>query len=385
MKRLLSIIFTGAFAVLVANTACEREEGVNLGLSAPDSLRTPANDVSVKIDLIANTSVVFEWKPGQAADGALLLYEVAFDKENGDFSNPVFKLASDGNGIQSKATIQHRDLNKIAGLAGIAALAKGRLKWTVLASKGTNVQQAAQTRLVNVERPAGFAEIPVDLYISGDATEYGTELGKAARMRQTRVNGQPRPGEFEIYTSLKAGTYRFVNRNTGTPVAFSLRGAQIQEGGTSTVTGAAKTYRINLDFNRATAQLTEIKEMGLWVSAQNKVTVALPYVGNSTWKVEDTPIEFFQFDWGRDERYKFRMRVNNGTGDDTFEWLGSSNADNQRPTAATPPAYFFLLPIPESQWDFTFKFATEADRRNANITVMLGPTAPDYAHEVKIR
>ncbi|MCU0354807.1 MAG: SusE domain-containing protein [Cytophagales bacterium] len=385
MKRILSIITVGALALLVANTACEREEGLNLNLTAPDSLRTPANDVSVRIDLIANPSVVFEWKPGQAADGALLLYEVAFDKENGDFSNPVFKLASDGNGVQPKATIQHRDLNKIAGLAGIAALAKGKLKWTVLASKGTNVQQAAQTRLVNVERPAGFSEIPVDLYLTGDATEFGTELSRAARLQQTRVNGQPRPGEFEIYTSLKAGTYRFLNRNTGTPVAFSLRGNLIQEGGTTTVTGAAKVYRINLDFNRATVQLTEIKEMGLWVSARERVTVTLPYVSNGMWKIENTPIEFVQQSWGRDERYKFRMRVNDGTGEDKNEWLGSSNADNQRATSSTPPAYFFLFPIAESQWDFTYKFATEVDGKNVDISVMLNSTAANYIHEVKIR
>ncbi len=379
MKRFLSILSAGLLAGLLANTACREEDGLNLGLTPPDSLRVPANDAFVKLEPTTTASVVFEWKPGRAADGALLLYEVAFDREAGDFSNPVFKVAADGNGGQNKATLSHKDLNAVAGLAGIGSLSRGRLKWTVLAAKGTNVQQAAQARLIELERPAGIAQIPADVYLTGDATEYGTDLSKAARLRQTNA------GEFEIYTSLKEGTYRFVDGTTGTPVSFSLVGDAIRETGTTAATGAAKAYRIRLDFNNAAAQLTEIKEMGLWFSPRKQVIVTLPYVGNGTWKVENTPIEFFQESWGRDERYKFRATVQTGSGPEEVEFFGSTKADNQRPNTGTPPEFYYLVPVDNSDYDFTYKFRSEADRANADITVLLGPDVPNYTHQVTIR
>jgi hypothetical protein len=366
-------------ALLIGHTSCKKDDAINLNLAAPDSLRVPSDNAFVKLNPTTSASVVFEWKPGTAADGSLVMYELAFDKEAGDFSNPVYKIASDGNGGQNRATLSHKDLNKIANLAGIASLAKGKLKWTVLASKGTNVQKASADRLLEVERPAGFSEIPADVYITGDATEYGAELSKAGRLKQVRA------GEFEIYTALKPGMYRFVNKTSGTPVSFSVTGNLIQENGETTVTGDSKVYRINLDFNNAAAKLTEIKEVGLWFSPKKQVIVALPYVGKGIWKVQNTPIEFFQESWGRDERYKFRLTVKEGGSADATEFMGSANADNQRPTASTPASFYYLVPVNNSDYDYTYKFRSELDKANADVTVFLSPDAEAYTHEITVR
>jgi hypothetical protein len=123
----------------------------------------------------------------------------------------------------------------------------------------------------------------------------------------------------------------------------------------------------------------------LWFSPKKQVIVALSYVGNGIWKVENTPIEFFQESWGRDERYKFRLTVKEGDAPETTEFMGSSKADNQRADANTPPEYFYLLPVNNSDYDFTYKFPSAADRANVDITVTLSPGAPNYLHEVKIR
>src|SRR5690606_37092931 len=114
--------------------------------------------------------------------------------------------------------------------AGIPALGTGKLKWTVLAAKGYNVQPAAETRLLEVERPNGFAEIPVDVYLTGEATEGGADLASALRLKSIGN------GVFEIYTSLKDGAYHFVDRTSGTPNTYSLDGAILKEGGESTHT-----------------------------------------------------------------------------------------------------------------------------------------------------
>lgn len=378
-KQYITLLFTGILAVLIGLPSCNKDDDPNLNLTAPDSLRVPTDNAFVKLNPTTNASIIFEWKPGVAADGSLVMYELAFDKEDGNFSNPVYKMASDGNGGQNRATLSHKDLNKIANLAGIASLAKGKLKWTVLASKGNNVQKSSASRTLEVERPAGFSEIPADVYITGDATEYGAELSQAGRLKQIRA------GEFEIYTALKTGTYHFVNKTSGTPVSFSVTGNLIQEDGETTVTGGTKVYRISLDFNNAAAKLTEIKEVGLWFSPKKQVIVALPYVGKGVWKVTNTPIEFFQESWGRDERYKFRLTTKEGSSADAMEFMGSVNADNQRPTSSTPASYFYLVPVNNSDYDYSFKFRSEADNSHADVTVFLSPDVEAYTHEITIR
>ncbi|MEZ0484340.1 SusE domain-containing protein [Fibrella aquatica] len=351
---------------------------INTNISDVTSFFSPNDNQSIKLLPATPATVVFEWDQARAEDGTLVLYELAFDNENGDFSKPIYKLASDQNGVMNKATVTHATLNRVAALAGIGSLGQGKLKWTVQASRGINVKQATQSRVLNVERPAGFAEVPAEVYLTGDATEAGTDLTKAIKLKSTSS------GVFEVYTSLKSGTYSFVDRTTGTAKSFNVDGTNIGENGTTTVTGPTKTYRIVLDFNNAAARVTEIKSVGLWVAGDNAVRTTLPYVGGGVWMIPNYKVEFVQFSWGRDERYKFRLTTVGADGKDAYEWLGSSNADNSRADANTPASYFFLLPIGESQWDYTYKFNGAVDNKNADIMVSLSPTGP-YTHRVTIK
>ena len=375
MKRqlLLLLCLTGLL------TQCkEPGRDINTNISDVKTFFSPNDNQSVKLLPATAAAVVFEWDQARAEDGTLVLYEVVFDKETGDFSKPVYKLASDQNGVQNKATIAHRDLNKIAALAGIGSLGVGKLKWTVNASRGINVKQAGQSRLIQLERPAGFTEIPSEVYLTGDATEAGTDVTKAIKLKSVK------PGEFEVYTSLKAGTYKFVDRTTGTAKTFNVEGTNIKENATTTVAGPAKTYRIYLDFNNAAARLTEIKSVGLWYSNDNAVRFELPYTGNGTWTLANTKIDFPEVPWGKEERYKFRLTVVGADGKDAYEWLGSSNSDNQRADANSPASYFYLQSIGESQWDYSYKFNGAVDGSKVDLLVSLSPTGP-YFHKITVK
>src|SRR6187549_514707 len=157
-------IFSWCLLMMAASvfiTACDDDDdSINTTISPVKSLFAPADNLFVKLAPTTEASVVFEWEQSKAEDGTLVLYEVAFDKESGDFSSPVYKLVSDSKGLENSLTLSHKDLNKIANFAGIPSLGTGKLKWTVLASKGINVIQAEAARNIEVERPAGFAEIP---------------------------------------------------------------------------------------------------------------------------------------------------------------------------------------------------------------------------------
>ena len=360
--------------------SCKKDDySLNTNLQPVAKLTAPLDNKYIKLQPTTSATVSFEWDQARAEDGSLVLYEVAFDKEDGDFSAPVAKFAADGGGVQNKLTLSHKDLNSIAGKAGIESLSTGKLKWTVLASKGYNIQPAAESKTIEVERPNGFAEIPTDVYLTGEATEAGTDLSKALKMKSTA------PGVYEIYTSLKNGKYHFTNRNTGTPTTYSILGTAVKEDGESEQTAGTKVYRIRLDFNNAAATTTEITSIGLWFAPDNKFLFEISYAGNSTWSIQNQLITFKQESWGRDERYKFRIAVKDSDGNPGEEWIGSSNADNNRPTSATQLSFWELRPITNNdQWNYCYKFATEVDLSNCDINLYFAADK-NYTHEVIVK
>jgi hypothetical protein len=339
---------------------------------------SPADNTSIKLDPPSNAAVTFEWSQARAADGTLVLYEVVFDKDGGDFSKPIYSTVSGTNGLDTKLVLSHGDLNKIANLAGIPSQSQGKLKWMVNASKGLNVMPAASARTMTVERPAGFSVIPGNLYLTGSGTEGGATLSQALPFK--RVSS----GVFELYSKLSPGDVKIVDATTGTPTNYYINGTKLLQGATTTnPTTTTGVYRMTLDFNNGSAVLTEIQSVGLWISAQNKVTVTLPYVAKGLWEIDNTPIEFFQFSWGRDERYKFIFTEKDAAGKVTMRQYGSTNTDNVPPTATTAAAYYNLVPVADDQWNNTFKFIGTADKKSADILVMMQPAA--YTHQVKVR
>ncbi|OOQ57753.1 SusE domain-containing protein [Mucilaginibacter pedocola] len=371
MKKIMKLASVVLLAVIAASSCKKENHPLDLNFTPVGTLATPNDNADVKLDPTSAATVLFKWDAAADADGGLILYEVAFDKDGGDFSKPAFKVMSDGGGVKPQVTITHKDLNKIAAAAGIASSTVGKLKWTVIASKGTNKKPASVARTLQMERPAGFAENPVDLYITGSATEGGTDLSKAVKLKKTE------DGVFEIYTSLKAGDYILTDKNSDGGKKYYVDNGIIKEGNTPvTVSGAEKVYRLNFDFTSATTKSMQINNIGLYMSAYNTEIGTLNYIGNGVFEAPNVAVEFYQFSWGRDERYKFVMHTAAGN-----EYVGSTNANNVAP-AGQPASYFYLVPVTGSQWDNTYKFDPSADKKNVKVDVMFQPAA--YTHKVTV-
>lgn len=378
MKNKFSKIFKAALVVLAVITGCKKDDTLkNTQVSAVNTLFAPANDAMVKL-VPKGGSTSFEWEQARAEDGGVVMYEVVFDKVDGDFSKPLYSFPSEGNGLYNRLTLTHVEMNKIAASAGIEALATGNLKWTVRSSKGINVKQAAESRTLQLERPAGFSEIPADLYLTGAASEGGADLSKAVRFKKMAE------GVFEIYTAISNGSYHFVDANSGTPTTFSVQNGTLTTNGTIEASGGTKVMRIRVDFNSAAANFAEIESFGVFLSGDNKVIFNLPYTSNGSFKAVDQPVAFKQEGWGRDERYKLQMKVKAEDGSSTTEWFGSTNRDNQAPTAATPAAYFNVVSVDNSQYDFSFKFYKEADNKNVDVEVLFRADG-NYTHTVTVK
>ena len=156
-----------------------------------------------------------------------------------------------------------------------------------------------------------------------------------------------------------------------------MDGSLIKEGSTPVAVTAAKNYKLTFDFNVATTAMEEIQSVGLWMSAYNKEIGQLDYIGNSTWQVAKLPIEFFQFSWGRDERYKFIVHTSAGV-----QYFGSTE-DNNGPPAGQPASYFFVEPVTNDQWANTYKFDPSADLHNVKVDVSFKADGA-YTHSVTV-
>jgi len=379
MKKLSWPLLLLLFTVGLLSGCRKDDGGLNETITPVTNLLSPATNIYVRLDPPSNAAVTFEWGQARAVDGTLVLYEVVFDKEDGDFSKPLYSTVSGSNGLDTKLVLTHSDLNRIANIAGIKSSAVGKLKWTVNASKGINVVTSTESHVMTLERPAGFATPPAALYLTGSGTEAGTNLAQALKFKSLSS------GVFELYTKLGPGDVKLVDATTGTPTSYYLDGNKLMEGNQGTSPAAtAKVYRVRLDFNNAAATLTEIESVGLWFAPENKVLVTLPYVGKGVWKVENTPLEFHQESWGRDERYKFLFMEKNAAGASSKQYYGSTNSDNQPPTASTAAAYYYLVPVSDAQYDYSYKFPKEADRKNIDVTLNLQADGP-YTHQVVVR
>lgn len=76
--------------MLLASSCTKDKRSINLNLKPVTNLLGPVYNSFV--DLSIGSTTKFEWQPTLAEDGSLVLYQVLFDKENGDFSKLLYRL-----------------------------------------------------------------------------------------------------------------------------------------------------------------------------------------------------------------------------------------------------------------------------------------------------
>ena len=363
--------------VVIAFANCKKDNTTlnNLNVVAVKTLYEPINNKSIVLTASATASVYFEWEPALSDDGALTLYQVAFDKVGGDFSHPLYVVSGDNNGANSHATITQKQINKIAAMAGIASSATGKMIWTVISSKGINPKIGAVSNTLEVTRLAGFAEVPATVFITGDGSEGGNVLASAGAMKSVS------DGVFEIYTQLTAGkTYYFTDAKVGTPRKFytDAKGTLL-EGTTNSTVATTGVYRIDLDFSIGASTITQITKVEYYFCPLDQFQFAFNYVANGVWTATNKTITFKQESWGRDQRYKFRMTTVNASGTQAFEWWGAPASLDATPTGVD--SYYYLVPADNSQWNDKFKFASIMDGALVDMSIIMSAAGP-YTHSI---
>lgn len=378
MKKIV-FYWTFIASLLLILAACTDTMGdPDNTLTEVKALVEPMDGKSIELLPAASASEYFEWEHAAITGGGPALYQIAFDRTEGDFSKPVYLTYSSNNGFNNNVTLTHKQLNKIVGLTGVGPSGTGSIKWTVFASKGTKAVKAMQENTLIITRLAGFPEeeIPVDLFVTGEASEGGIDAAKAHKMKAVST------GEFEVYTKLTAGKpFYFISATSGTPLRFSIVDGLLKKGGTSSV-ATDGVYRITLDFNTGASTLTLVTRMSFYFSPEGKILFDLPYKGYGVFEALAT-VTFKQEGWGRDERYKFRMFVkeDGGTAEEKeLEW-GTLNQTDSRPTATSPESYYYLQLLNPTQWDNKWKLMGDFDGNPAVYTIYLQADKP-YTHSI---
>lgn len=359
------LLLLGGFSLLFSG--CRRENALNLDVSSVESLYAPESGVDYDLDP-AGEDIAFLWSAATAADEGLVVYEVVFDRETGDFSHPVYRVCSDAKGLKTSALITHKQLNKAAAAAGAAAGETITLRWSVSSSKGDGRMISSESRLITVKRLNGFVDIPAQLFMSGDGAESGQQFLPLS------------DGEFEIFTHLKGGVpFSFVSALSGASQTYSLDGEILVADGSSTVPDDGE-YRIVVDFNSAAVTCSRIESFDLYFSPYGSPLGEFVYQGFGVWKSTKTTINLKEESYGLEERYKFRVTCENGI----ELWYGSASLDNNPPTSTTSADYYNLyLLSTENIWDYTYKFNHDLNGQDVDITVKM--QAPGvYTHTITL-
>lgn len=380
MKTLINIILSSYVLLFLYSCKTDNMNYSDAEVSAVNALYSPTENAAVKLVSAASASLFFEWEPAKTQDSGAALYEIVFDKVGGDFSQPIYRMTSNNNGYLSNATVTHKVLNSIATSSGINPGESGDVIWTIISSRGMNQVMSKQSRKLNITSLEGFAEVPNEVFVTGEGSETGTDINASMAFKQVS------PGEFEIYTRLEAGKkYVFIDRKSGTPrFFFSDDQVKLKEGSAENGMQVSKTgvYKVNLDFNVATITAIEITKVGMFFSPSNSVIVNMPYAGNGIFRGTGV-VNFKQESWGRDQRYKFQFEfIENGA--TKIGQFGTKNSTDNPPNSNSAPSYYFIKVLANnSQWDDKWKFIDAVDGNSTTLSIVLQGDK-DYTHTVTV-
>ncbi|PKB18837.1 SusE domain-containing protein [Flavobacterium sp. 5] len=388
INRLLSLM------AIILLMSCSENYELQIGFDAPESLLIPTANQVVAIDLENGTPTKFEWTKSNSYYGGVVIYEVAFDKEDGDFTDPLFKIFSNGGGGDNWLSLTPKQLIVIAKLANIGIDSEGTIKWKVIASQGGERKETKEIRTLKLKRPAGIAEIPNELFIYGSGFE-AKNIDNAMQCKEIE------DGVFEIFASLSNGDIKLCNSANADKVYYILDSnnkmieAENETG--ITINGTGKAYRIIVDFNLLTIKTTEIKSIKMMRTWEYELG-DLAYIGNHKFEVKNIALPFYH-DWGYpEERYRFWVNTNDGKeiwGSHLNDQMNASNipglaAFNTPPDGSEPAEYYNIynladIPSPgqNPDWIGMYKLPKGSENKHANVIIDMSPSG-DYKHYVNI-
>lgn len=364
--------------------SCQQDETYG-ELVPSDTLYLPRNNYS--IDLSMGRDITLEWK---SSGEGYVIYEVLFDTESGDFSEPVYVLTSDNNGSAPMANVSSSTLNTIAVRAGCLPGNSCNVKWTVRVWKGSESMLYEESRLLIITRANTVTPLPLQISGQGTAMENGAvEFVPAMPVSDTKGNPNyvsqvsMEIGGFECFTRLSAGDWTLTD-DQGRSFILEEDGTilQAEEGAVNTNQNEG-IYWVYLNFNTMKWSMKQIERVDFERRAGYGAVSAMDYEGNGVWALVD-------FDWGSesDSRYAFICYYTDGTSE---KWGHFEDDCRQSANPENVPGFLNVYRFNNAtvgEWEDTWKTKgdTEGIGQLATFRVYMNNEHADiYTHERSFR
>ena len=289
MKTRYSLLLM-AIALLFAGWSCTEKDNLapegNWDLSNPAIVSPSANSSIVLDETKPDSTIVFTWTGASSSAGFGVYYSVVIDTAGStNFDTPILTVKSGSSGTALSASITFSQLNEAMSLAGYPADAESKVTWAVVASclsKSTySSGDLSVTRFVH-------EIIPTSLYVSGEATETGTDLSKAIPMRRLKDANGKGLNRYEAYTHLDKGkTFKFFSATSLPAHQYGGSDGNLVKSGTAIVAPDSAAYRISVDLDNNTYSLLKIDKwsvVGGIINGGWGGDEPLQYQGSGVWK-----------------------------------------------------------------------------------------------------
>ena len=382
MKKIVLII---AAMLALTGPSCTRKMVDDTPLQAPKTLYLPRDNYP--LDLSTGQSLLLEWEYSMGGD---VRYQVIFDKENGDFSNPIFATLSDNSGFLPSATVPVDMLISIARLAGGQSGGKVTVRWTVRTFKGlefvTGVQQGNPRHLL-LTLPI---DLPESVTLAGTAVEGGSramEHWLSVGESESSGPGLRSDSVFASYLQMSDGTLTLANE-TGRKFFLQADGkvALLESDMTPASPVAAGLVFLTVDFEELKWTATPISAVWFWNrpwDVDNANQSRMTYQGDGVWTVTVNPFKIaLETHTGYDSRYHFRMDFDGASTDR----IGPSKADVQVSEIGSDGftnAYRYSDGI-GNQWAYSWKTLENDDWDGGSVTVTLTMKGEPYSHTITL-
>ena len=289
MKHIyIKIVFLLAVIFLIG--ACEEENNLQpeglWELSVP-SIVSPENNTHIVLDEAnKNELITFSWTAATSSAGYGVFYSVIIvDAENPDYENPIMEVVADNGGKELSASISYEDLDTALSLAGYNANSEVNLIWAAVANS-LSKQQMGTSELVVTRFENEI--IPSQLFISGTATESGTNLSEAISLRRLNDSDGNPSNNYEMYTSLTAGkTYMFYSEQSLPAHKYGGADGALVKNGNAISVAEDGQYRISVNLDNNTYSLLKIDK---WSVVGSPIVnnwggdEPLEYIGGGVWQ-----------------------------------------------------------------------------------------------------
>lgn len=285
--RLLTLL-----TVLALAWSCGEDDNMdgtgNWEIAAP-TLSAPADNASIVLNEATPAAKTrFEWSAAVASNKFVVSYTVVLvPAESENFDTPLLSITPGNAGKNLFAETTAQQIDYALWTACYPAGSVAKLKWAVIAKAIEKTVVTSQTVSFTRFETEYF---PSTLFITGAATEAGTDVTKATAMRAQKNADGDLTYSFDVYTTLtKGATYQFRDQANLQSRIYGGKDGALQPCGEAITAPETGQYRVTVDLINNTYTLLKIDKwsvVGDVIEGSWGGDVPLAYIGNSVWEAK---------------------------------------------------------------------------------------------------